>query len=126
MQSAVNYLDDAKISPLPIALNWWKMRAFDEVSGLVEWPVTLLGSFDEDFLRIPDAVTQLTIRTNQKCFVTRKGERLSNHFILVSNIIAKDGGARLPMVMAKLCVSPRRCALFLGNRSKRFARFRNA
>ena len=43
----------------------------DEVSGLVEWPVTLIGSFDEAFLAIPPEVVQLTIRTNQKCFVTR-------------------------------------------------------
>lgn len=67
----------------------------DEVSGLVEWPVTLLGTFDEEFLRIPDAVTQLTIRTNQKCFVTRKGDRLSHHFILVSNVIARDDGVEI-------------------------------
>ena len=43
----------------------------EEVSGLVEWPVTLMGSFDEAFLAIPPEVVQLTIRTNQKCFVTR-------------------------------------------------------
>ena len=43
----------------------------EEVSGLVEWPVTLMGSFDEAFLAIPPEVVQLTIRTNQKCFVTQ-------------------------------------------------------
>lgn len=67
----------------------------EEVAGLVEWPVVLLGTFEETFLQIPDAVTQLTIRTNQKCFVMRKGERLSNHFVLVSNVIAKDGGKEI-------------------------------
>ncbi len=43
----------------------------DEVAGIVEWPVVLMGSFDEDFLDIPDEVIRLTIRQNQKCFVLR-------------------------------------------------------
>ena len=39
-----------------------------EVAGLVEWPVTLMGSFDKAFLSIPDEVIRATIRNNQKCF----------------------------------------------------------
>ena len=42
-----------------------------EVSGLVEWPVVLMGSFDEKFLQIPEEVIRATIRNNQKCFVLR-------------------------------------------------------
>jgi glycyl-tRNA synthetase beta chain len=41
----------------------------DEVAGLVEWPVVLMGSFDESFLSIPGEVIRATIRNNQKCFV---------------------------------------------------------
>ena len=41
----------------------------EEVSGLVEWPVVLMGEFEEDFLEIPAEVIRLTIRANQKCFV---------------------------------------------------------
>ncbi|WP_018689420.1 glycine--tRNA ligase subunit beta [Ahrensia kielensis] len=69
----------------------------DEVSGLVEWPVVLMGEFEEDFLQIPDDVTRLTIKTNQKCFVCRAqgSDKLTNKFILVSNIAAKDGGAEI-------------------------------
>ena len=70
----------------------------EEVSGLVEWPVVLMGEFEEEFLAIPPEVIQLTIRVNQKCFVTRKqGEEtaLSNKFILVSNIVARDGGKEI-------------------------------
>jgi glycyl-tRNA synthetase beta chain len=70
----------------------------EEVSGLVEWPVVLMGEFEEEFLSIPPEVIQLTIRVNQKCFVTRKqGEEtaLSNKFILVSNIVASDGGKEI-------------------------------
>ena len=42
-----------------------------EVAGLVEWPVVLMGSFDEAFLTIPAEVIRATIRNNQKCFVVR-------------------------------------------------------
>ena len=65
-----------------------------EVGGLVEWPVVLMGSFDTDFLSIPDEVIRATIRNNQKCFVVRdpKTGKLANKFILTSNIEATDGG----------------------------------
>src|SRR5215470_13174527 len=43
----------------------------NEVAGLVEWPVTLMGSFDAGFLRLPAEVIRTTIRANQKCFVVR-------------------------------------------------------
>jgi len=70
----------------------------EEVSGLVEWPVVLMGEFEEEFLAIPPEVIRLTIRANQKCFVTRKqgeAEALSNKFILVSNVAARDGGTEI-------------------------------
>jgi glycyl-tRNA synthetase beta chain len=66
----------------------------DEVAGLVEWPVVLMGSFDKEFLLIPGEVVRATIRNNQKCFVVidpRTG-RLANQFILTANIEASDGG----------------------------------
>ena len=65
-----------------------------EVAGLVEWPVVLMGSFDESFLAIPPEVIRTTIRNNQKCFVLRDPQtaRLANKFILVANIEAEDGG----------------------------------
>jgi glycyl-tRNA synthetase beta chain len=71
----------------------------EEVSGLVEWPHVLLGTFEEDYLEIPAEIIRLTIKTNQKCFVTRRqgtdDGSLSNHFILISNIEAKDGGKEI-------------------------------
>ncbi|MGN6766442.1 MAG: glycine--tRNA ligase subunit beta, partial [Rhizobiaceae bacterium] len=70
----------------------------EEVSGLVEWPVVLMGEFEEDFLSIPSEIVRLTIRANQKCFVTRPHggkEALSNHFLLTANIEAKDGGTEI-------------------------------
>jgi glycyl-tRNA synthetase beta chain len=65
----------------------------EEVAGLVEWPVALMGSFNEEFLSIPKEVIRATIRVNQKCFVLKKPDgALANRFILVSNIEAIDGG----------------------------------
>jgi glycyl-tRNA synthetase beta chain len=65
-----------------------------EVAGLVEWPVVLMGEFDKDFLEIPEEVIRATIRNNQKCFVVRDPQtaKLTNKFIMVSNIEASDGG----------------------------------
>ncbi|WP_376988570.1 glycine--tRNA ligase subunit beta [Bosea sp. R86505] len=111
----------------------------EEVAGLVEWPVVLMGAFEERFLEIPGEAIRATIRANQKCFVLRdpagataepfplvgKGRdgggttgsadhqaapppsptlphkggegasRLANKFILVSNLLASDGGAAI-------------------------------
>jgi glycyl-tRNA synthetase beta chain len=80
----------------------------EEVAGLVEWPVVLMGEFEPAFLDIPPEVIRATIRANQKCFVLRQpplspvdghdgsgGGSLANKFILVSNLVASDGGAAI-------------------------------
>jgi glycyl-tRNA synthetase beta chain len=72
-----------------------------EVAGLVEWPVVLVGEFDEAFLDLPPEAIRATIRANQKCFVLKQrdepgqGVKLANKFVLVSNIAARDGGAAI-------------------------------
>jgi len=65
-----------------------------EVAGLVEWPVVLMGSFDQAFLAMPPEIVRATIRNNQKCFVLRdpRTSQLVGRFILVANIEAEDGG----------------------------------
>ena len=82
----------------------------DEVAGLVEWPVVLMGSFDADFLSIPEEVIRATIRNNQKCFVVRdpKTGKLANKFVLTANIEATDGGKAIVagnerVIRARLC-----------------------
>ena len=112
----------------------------EEVAGLVEWPVALMGEFERAFLDLPPEVIRATIRANQKCFVLREAPasysvmaglvpaihgapegasspqsaaqngvdgrdkpghdktgsgRLANKFILVSNLVAPDGGAAI-------------------------------
>jgi glycyl-tRNA synthetase beta chain len=68
----------------------------EEVAGLVEWPVVLMGEFEAAFLELPPEVIRATIRANQKCFVLGDGGgKLANKFILVSNLVTADGGAAI-------------------------------
>ncbi|WP_298959494.1 glycine--tRNA ligase subunit beta [uncultured Roseibium sp.] len=88
-------LNDAKDRALALGLDLVEDPGLlEEVAGLVEWPVVLTGSFDDAFLEIPDECIQLTIKVNQKCFVMKDPGtgRLANQFVLVSNIVAEDGG----------------------------------
>lgn len=67
-----------------------------ENAGLTEWPVPLLGRFDEAFLNVPPEVIQLTARVNQKYFVCEWADGgLANAFICVANIDAKYGGEKI-------------------------------
>ena len=91
-------LNDAKDLALAAGLELVEDEGLlEEVCGLVEWPVVLMGSFEERFLDIPDEVIRATIRANQKCFVLKdpKTGRLANRFILISNLVASDGGAAI-------------------------------
>jgi glycyl-tRNA synthetase beta chain len=64
-----------------------------ENAGLTEWPVVLMGSFDDDFLRVPPEVLATSMKAHQKCFSLRKKSGdLANRFILVANLKAADGG----------------------------------
>lgn len=68
-------IDDREKSPL-----------FDEVNGLCEWPVILVGSIEERFLALPDEALILTLRNNQKYFCLHdKNDTLSTKFIFVAN-----------------------------------------
>ncbi len=69
----------------------------EEVAGLTEWPVPLMGSFEDAFLTVPPEAVRLTIRANQKCFVVRdpKTGALANRFIATANVEASDGGATI-------------------------------
>jgi len=68
-----------------------------ENAGLTEWPVVLMGSFDEGFLEVPAEVLTTSMKQHQKCFSLRdaKTKKLANKFLLVSNLTATDGGAAI-------------------------------
>lgn len=73
----------------------------DEIAGLVEWPVPLLGRIDADFMALPAEVLVTTMRANQKYLALEEdgGEggagRLAPFFVTVANIEAPDGGAAI-------------------------------
>lgn len=63
----------------------------EEVASMVEWPVAVMGNFEERFLDVPQETLILTMKTNQKYFyVVDKNDALLPHFITVSNIESKD------------------------------------
>lgn len=66
----------------------------EEAAGLVEWPVVMLGKFEEQFLGLPEEVVTTAIRSHQKCFCLRdsKTGKLADSFLLISNLEAPDGG----------------------------------
>ena len=68
-----------------------------ENAGLTEWPTVLIGTFDEQFLSVPAECLTTAMKNHQKCFSLRdaKTGKLANRFLAVSNLIAKDGGARI-------------------------------
>ena len=65
-----------------------------ENAGLTEWPNVLMGTFDEAFLKVPAECLMLSMKQHQKCFSLRhpRSGKLANHFLLVTNLVASDGG----------------------------------
>jgi glycyl-tRNA synthetase beta chain len=62
----------------------------DEVTALVEWPVVYECHFEREFLEVPQECLILTMQTNQKYFATQKDGKLTNRFLIVSNIETTD------------------------------------
>jgi glycyl-tRNA synthetase beta chain len=68
----------------------------DEVAGLIEWPVPLLGRIDAAFMDIPGEVLVSTMRANQKYLALETADgKLADRFVVVANIEAPDGGAAI-------------------------------
>ncbi|MDA1097481.1 MAG: glycine--tRNA ligase subunit beta [Proteobacteria bacterium] len=68
----------------------------DEIAGLVEWPVPMLGVFDRRFLDVPAEVLMTTMKVNQKYLSLRDGDgKLAPNFITVANLEARDGGGQI-------------------------------
>ncbi|HIJ38369.1 MAG TPA: glycine--tRNA ligase subunit beta [Rhodospirillaceae bacterium] len=64
-----------------------------EVTGLVEWPVVLVGSIDPAFMGVPDEVLITSMRSHQKYFsLLGEDGRLANRFLVVSNMVTNDQG----------------------------------
>ena len=76
----------------------------DEVAGLAEWPVPILGDMDPAFLDLPPEVIRTSMRTHQKYFAVRDPAtgKLAPHFLVVANIAAEDGGKVIAAGNAKV------------------------
>ena len=68
-----------------------------ENAGLTEWPTVLMGTFDEAFLAVPAECLMTAMKQHQKCFSLKhpRSGKLANKFLLVSNLVAKDGGKQI-------------------------------
>jgi glycyl-tRNA synthetase beta chain len=64
----------------------------DEVAGLVEWPVPLMGEIDDEFLSVPHRILISSMRTHQRYFPTWKSNALANRFVVIANHVASDAG----------------------------------
>jgi glycyl-tRNA synthetase beta chain len=65
----------------------------DEVTGLVEWPVPLLGTIDAQFMDVPPEVLIVSMKVHLRHFTTTKADgSLANRFVVVANNVARDGG----------------------------------
>ena len=65
----------------------------EEVAGLVEWPVPLIGSIDAAFMDLPPEAMTTTMRANQKYFALLNADgSLASKFVIVANMHTNDGG----------------------------------
>ena len=76
----------------------------DEVAGLVEWPIPVLGDMDPAFLDLPPEVIRTSMRVHQRFFAVRDPQsgKLAPHFVTVANIDAIDGGKTIALGNAKV------------------------
>ena len=93
----------------------------EEVAGLVEWPVVLMGAFDERFLDIPPrrSARRSAPTRNASCCAIRKTGALANQFILISNLVATDGGEAIVAGNERVVRARLSDAKFSGRRTRR-------
>ncbi|MBL8773749.1 MAG: glycine--tRNA ligase subunit beta [Phenylobacterium sp.] len=93
----------------------------DEVAGLVEWPVPVLGDMDPAFLDLPPEVIRTSMRVHQRYFAVRNPAtgKLAPHFLAVANIAAKDGGVIIARGNAKVLAARLSDARFFWNEDRK-------
>ena len=89
----------------------------DEVAGLTEWPVPVMGDMDPAFLELPPEVIRTSMRVHQRFFAVRNpaSGNLAPHFIAVANIAAKDGGKLIASGNARVLTARLSDARFFWN-----------
>lgn len=93
----------------------------EEVAGLVEWPVPVLGDMDPDFLDLPPEVIRTSMRVHQRYFAVRDPNtgKLAPHFLTVANIQARDGGEVIAKGNAKVLSARLSDARFFWNEDRK-------
>jgi len=93
----------------------------DEVAGLAEWPVPVLGEMDPAFLDLPPEVIRTSMRTHQKYFAVRQpgAVGLAPRFVTVANIEASDGGAAIARGNARVLSARLNDARFFWDEDRR-------
>jgi len=93
----------------------------EEVAGMAEWPVPLLGDMDSGFLDLPAEVIRTSMRVHQRYFaVTRQGV-LAPHFVTVANIEASDGGALIAAGSARVLAARLQDARFFWDEDRKMS-----
>ena len=92
----------------------------EEVAGLTDWPVPILGDMDPVFLDLPPEVIRTSMRVHQRYFAVRNPEtgRLAPHFIAVANIAATDGGKTIALGNARVLTARLKDAQFFWENDK--------
>jgi len=93
----------------------------EEVAGLAEWPVPLMGEMDPAFLELPPEVIRTSMRTHQRYFAVRnpRSGDLAARFVVVANIEAADGGALVAAGNARVLQARLKDAQFFWDEDRR-------
>lgn len=96
----------------------------EEVAGLNEWPVPMLGDMDPQFLTLPPEVIKTSMRTHQKYFAVRqKDGKMAAHFLPVANIVPSDDGSEIRRGNAKVLSARLSDGVFFWNEDNREGNF---
>jgi glycyl-tRNA synthetase beta chain len=96
----------------------------EEVAGLNEYPVPLLGDMDPAFLTLPPEVIKTSMRTHQKYFAVRdKAGKMVAKFVITANMKAVDGGAEIKRGNAKVLSARLSDAVFFWKEDNREGNF---
>ena len=95
-------LNELKHKAFALGLEWIEDEGLaDEVSGLAEWPVVLMGRIDDAFMDVPGEILRTAMRTHQKYFSLKEAGKkdvesaFANRFAFVANMIASDDGKEI-------------------------------
>ncbi|ESQ75298.1 glycine--tRNA ligase subunit beta [Asticcacaulis sp. AC402] len=97
----------------------------EEVAGLNEFPMPILGDMDPQFLALPPEVIRTSMRTHQKYFAVRNTAtgKMAPHFVIVANIRASDGGAEIKRGNAKVLSARLSDGVFFWNEDNKTGNF---